>query len=89
MKVGYLRELLQAYTDNDEVVCMLVTKEEVNEQMISFFGDEYAPVTEQEYLDIVNDFATNDGLHQEIDDAVSETIDRMLNERGNTNVFGE
>lgn len=81
MLVGRIREELATYSDNENVLCYLVTKEEVNETMIHLYGDDYSPVSEDEYITLVEDFVDSNDVAEILDNQMSWSVSQIVEVR--------
>ena len=81
MLAGAIREQLATYSDNENVICYLITKEEVNDAMIHFYGDEYSPLSDEEYEQMAEDFGSDDEVNQILDDNLTHEIGHIVEMR--------
>lgn len=81
MLAGAIREQLATYGDNENVICYLITKEEVNDAMIHFYGDEYSPLSDEEYEQMAEDFGSDDEVNQILDDNLTHEIGHIVEMR--------
>lgn len=81
MLAGAIREVLATYGDNENVICYLITKEEVNDAMIHYYGDEYSPLSDEEYAQMADDFNNDDEVNQILDDNLAAEIGHIVEMR--------
>lgn len=86
MKGSKIKDIAKDWADEQEVFCTWYDKSEADDYIESnFLEDEQTPLTDDEWIQILRQMETDDGVWQELNNAWQYHINRVIEKRKGNN----